>query len=254
MFWPIPEEKRLNVVDAPISDLTLALLKTLRPEKRKVDAQWNETKRSWEVPDVTIQWTLRNREKFMFSAVPSEVIRSMRIAVMPVLHREDSTCWETPKHSNPMPWENFGLTVDLYDGRYFTVPILEHMPTQNFYERQRFAALLKSALPAVLAAETDAEVGYPGMIWRTEEWEILGIALDGEFRFSPDDEIFEKIFKLRILGHELTDKVSNRYWKVPLETFYSWLESSTEETVTLDVYLQGEKEPISLDGEEVTEE
>ncbi|MBO5436438.1 MAG: hypothetical protein J6A23_02135 [Thermoguttaceae bacterium] len=254
VFWPIPEEKRLNVVDAPISDLTLALLKTLRPEKRKVEAHWNEMKRSWETPGTQIQWTLRNREKFMFSALPSEGIRSMRIGVLPVCRKEESDMWETLPHSNPTVFEKFGLTVDLYDGRYFTVPILEHIPTRKFYERQRFAASLKSVLPAVMAAETDAEVDYPGMIWQTEEWEILRIAIDGEFRFIPEDEILEKVVKLRIFGHELTDKDPDGYWKVSLREFHSWLESSIEETVTLDVFLQGEKEPISLDGEDDTEE
>lgn len=127
-FWPIPEEKRLNVVDSPLSDLDLALLKTLRPEKRKVDAQWDETKRCWKVSDVTIQWTLRNREKFMFSAVPAEVIRSMRIGVLPVCRKEETNMWETLPHSNPTVFEKFGLTVDLHDGRQFTVPIAEHKP------------------------------------------------------------------------------------------------------------------------------
>lgn len=252
--WPIPEEKRLNVVDSPISDVELALLEMMEPPTQEIPVVWNEMKRSWEAEDIQIKWTLRDRKKFTFSVTPSEEIQLMRIDYLPVCRKEESDCWETLPYCAPISHEKCGLTVDLYDGRYFTVPILEHIPTRKFYERQRFAASLKPVLPAVMAAETDAEVDYPGMIWQTEEWEILGIAIDGEFRFIPEDEILEKVVKLRIFGHELTDKDPDGYWKVSLREFYSWLESSIEETVTLDVFLQGEKEPISLDGEDDTEE
>lgn len=274
VFWPIPEEKRLNVVDAPISDLTLALLKTLRPEKRKVEAHWNETKRSWETPGTQIQWTLRNREKFMFSALPSEGIRSMRIGVLPVCRKEESDMWETLPHSNPTVFEKFGLTVDLHDGRQLTVPIAEHKPSvltemrkspadsiqwlrncrpeARIYDSVRFWNDWKGSAKARLAAASDEDTKCIRIFWRTDEWKIFGVSTEKEFRFAPDSKICESIKKIHFCGNELTDKV-NDYWKVPRETFDLWC-NENQNVLILEVFLQGEEGPLYLIGEEDNEE